>query len=58
MHRSEEPLEGDESQDILQRIGSGRSRWASFTSDDLDAIAPWLEGHINKRVDGMGLGIE
>jgi hypothetical protein len=56
VRHSEEPLEGDESQDILRRIDSGRSRWASFTSDDLDVIAPWLEGHINKKVDGMGLG--
>ncbi|PVG03624.1 hypothetical protein CPB86DRAFT_378138 [Serendipita vermifera] len=41
---------------ILGRIGHGRSHWASFTLDDLTAIAPWLEDHIEKRVEGMGLG--
>ncbi|KIM20639.1 hypothetical protein M408DRAFT_30194 [Serendipita vermifera MAFF 305830] len=40
---------------ILKRIGAGRSRWASFTID-LDAISQWLDNHIDKRPEGMGLG--
>ncbi|KIM25876.1 hypothetical protein M408DRAFT_73505, partial [Serendipita vermifera MAFF 305830] len=42
--------------EILKRIGAGRSRWASFTIKDLDAIAQWLDNHIDKRPEGMGLG--
>ncbi|KIM20645.1 hypothetical protein M408DRAFT_307013 [Serendipita vermifera MAFF 305830] len=49
--------EDDGAEEVLKRIGAGRSRWASFTIDDLDAIAPWLDNHIDKRLEGMGLGI-
>lgn len=47
----------DDEDELLRRIGSGRSRWASFTADDLDAIAPWLSEHIDKKMEGMGLGL-
>lgn len=49
-------LSEEASTEVLKRIGAGRSRWASFTIDDLDAIAPWLDAHIEKKMEGMGLG--
>jgi hypothetical protein len=49
-------LSEDGADEVLKRMGAGRNRWASFTADDLDAIAPWLEDHIEKRIEGMGLG--
>ncbi|KAG8784101.1 hypothetical protein FRC15_003988 [Serendipita sp. 397] len=53
--QTEAPLT-DGSEELLRRIGRGRGRWVSFTTTDLDAIAPWLSAHIEKRVEGMGLG--
>ncbi|KAJ7498687.1 hypothetical protein FB451DRAFT_1202719 [Mycena latifolia] len=38
-------------------VGSGRQQYASFTWDDLWAIAPWLEEKITRQIDGPGLGI-
>ncbi|KAF8307241.1 hypothetical protein DL93DRAFT_2143384 [Clavulina sp. PMI_390] len=33
-------------------------RWANIDWADLWALAPWLESRIERRVDGLGLGIE
>jgi hypothetical protein len=52
----DDTLSEDDSDEILKRMGAGRNRWVSFTADDLDAIAPWLDDHIEKRMEGMGLG--
>jgi hypothetical protein len=48
--------EGSPFQDLDLMNGPGRSQFASFTWADLDAIAPWLDEYITKRVDGPGLG--
>ncbi|KAG8802914.1 hypothetical protein FRC17_006316, partial [Serendipita sp. 399] len=53
--QTEEPLT-DGGDELLRRIGRGRGRWVSFTTTDLDTIAPWLSTYIEKRVEGMGLG--
>ena len=44
-------------QDFDLVVGQGRSHYASFTWADLDAIAPWMEDRIVRRIDGQGLGI-
>jgi hypothetical protein len=45
-------------QDFDLVVGQGRGHYASFTWDDLDAIAPWMQDRITKRLDGPGLGLE
>ena len=45
----------DEDFDLV--VGQGRAHYASFTWDDLDAIAPWMKDRIVRRIDGPGLGI-
>ena len=44
-------------QDLDLVVGPGRSRFTSFLWEDFDAIAPWLSGHIGKRINGQGLGM-
>ena len=41
---------------ILARHGSGRSRWASLTFEDLAVLAPWLDSHIKMKINGTDLG--
>ncbi|KZO98094.1 hypothetical protein CALVIDRAFT_562484 [Calocera viscosa TUFC12733] len=36
---------------------TGQGRWAAFTTQDLFALAPWMEERVTKVVDGMGLGV-
>ncbi|CAG7848441.1 SubName: Full=Uncharacterized protein {ECO:0000313/EMBL:CCA71228.1} [Serendipita indica DSM 11827] len=48
---SSDELTGDSAEELLRRVGSGRSRWVSFTGEDLDTIAPWLKTHIDKRME-------
>ena len=45
----------DEDFDLV--VGRGRGHYASFTWADFDAIAPWMNDRIVKRIDGQGLGI-
>ncbi|KAF4619500.1 hypothetical protein D9613_005270 [Agrocybe pediades] len=37
-------------------LGSAASRYASFSWQDLWAIAPWMQEVITSRIDGLGLG--
>ncbi|TFK99171.1 hypothetical protein BDV98DRAFT_595193 [Pterulicium gracile] len=39
-------------------MGPGRSQYASFTWEDLWAVAPWLEARLTKQIDGPGLGLD
>ncbi|TDL29843.1 hypothetical protein BD410DRAFT_780342 [Rickenella mellea] len=48
--------EGPELQDLDLVIGPGRGQYASLTWADLSAIAPWMEEHLLKKIDGPGLG--
>ncbi|TFY71988.1 hypothetical protein EVG20_g1027 [Dentipellis fragilis] len=43
-------------QDLDLVVGFGRSQYSSFTWADLEAIAPWMEERITKKIDGQGLG--
>ena len=40
----------------LASQGSGRSRWASLTFDDLAVLAPWLDSHVKMKIHGTELG--
>ncbi|KAG6817860.1 hypothetical protein H0H87_001692 [Tephrocybe sp. NHM501043] len=42
-------------QDVDLVNGFGRSQYASFTFEDLWAIAPWMKERITKTIDGPGL---
>lgn len=44
-------------QDLDLVHGPGRRGYMSFMWDDLDAIAPWMDERIVKRINGQGLGI-
>lgn len=55
-HTNKPWTDGPIFQDLDLVVGQGRSQYASFTWDDLVAIAPWMEEHITKKVDGPGLG--
>ncbi|KAK0190804.1 hypothetical protein F5146DRAFT_1103070 [Armillaria mellea] len=44
-------------QDLDLVLGPGRQQYASFTWNDLNAIAPWMEERITKKINGPGLGI-
>ncbi|KAK0461993.1 uncharacterized protein EV420DRAFT_1266034 [Desarmillaria tabescens] len=44
-------------QDLDLVLGPGRQQYASFTWNDLNAIAPWMEERITKKINGQGLGI-
>ncbi|KAK0482074.1 hypothetical protein EDD18DRAFT_1312063 [Armillaria luteobubalina] len=44
-------------QDLDLVLGPGRQQYASFTWNDLSAIAPWMEERITKKINGPGLGI-
>ena len=44
-------------QDVDLVVGPGRNKYISIGWADLDAIAPWLEKRITKRIDGPGLGL-
>ncbi|KAK0230639.1 hypothetical protein IW262DRAFT_1339509 [Armillaria fumosa] len=44
-------------QDLDLVLGPGRQQYASFTWSDLNAIAPWMEEPITKKINGPGLGI-
>ncbi|KAL0580077.1 hypothetical protein V5O48_001936 [Marasmius crinis-equi] len=51
------PREASETlQDLDLVTGPGRRQFASFTWSDLQAIAPWMEEVIKRRIDGPGLG--
>ncbi|KAG5648872.1 hypothetical protein DXG03_000221 [Asterophora parasitica] len=43
-------------QDLDLVAGPGRNQYASFTWEDLWAIAPWMEDRITKNIQGQGLG--
>ncbi|KAF9464878.1 hypothetical protein BDZ94DRAFT_1215690 [Collybia nuda] len=43
-------------QDLDLVVGPGRQQYASFTWNDLWAIAPWMEERITKKIEGPGLG--
>ncbi|KAI0321388.1 hypothetical protein OF83DRAFT_1161811 [Amylostereum chailletii] len=43
-------------QDLDLVLGPGRNQYASFTWADLEALAPWMEERITKKVTGPGLG--
>ncbi|KAH9948409.1 hypothetical protein B0H21DRAFT_847298 [Amylocystis lapponica] len=53
-HTKERFIEGPALQDRDLVVGGGRSQYASFTFEDLGAIAPWLE--ITNHIEGAGLG--
>nr|GAT58204.1 predicted protein [Mycena chlorophos] len=42
-------------QDLL--VGPNRHQYASFSWDDLWAVAPWLQDTVSRCIDGHGLGI-
>ncbi|KAG7449485.1 uncharacterized protein BT62DRAFT_1054621 [Guyanagaster necrorhizus] len=44
-------------QDLDLVLGPGRQQYVSFTWNDLNAIAPWMEERITKKINGPGLGI-
>lgn len=44
-------------QDLDLVVGPGRNRYTSLLWEDLDVVAPWLSGHIVKRINGQGLGL-
>lgn len=44
-------------QDLDLVHGPGRRSYMSFMWDDLDAIAPWMQERITKRINGQGLGM-
>ncbi|KAJ7068513.1 hypothetical protein C8F01DRAFT_612703 [Mycena amicta] len=48
-------LSNAQDEDLL--VGPGRQQYASFSWDDLWAIAPWLEESVTRRIDGHSLGI-
>lgn len=48
--------DGPRLQDMDLVVGPGRSSFASFTWADLDAVAPWMNAELTKRIDGPGLG--
>lgn len=37
-------------------VGPGRNQYASLCWEDLNAIAPWLDERITKKLEGVGLG--
>ena len=37
-------------------VGPGRNQYASLCWEDLNAIAPWLDDRITKKLEGAGLG--
>lgn len=37
-------------------VGPGRNQYASLCWEDLNAIAPWLDERITKKLEGAGLG--
>ncbi|KAF9443324.1 hypothetical protein P691DRAFT_738030 [Macrolepiota fuliginosa MF-IS2] len=41
---------------VSDPLNTGRRQYASFSWNDLWAIAPWMEERITKRIDGPGLG--
>jgi hypothetical protein len=49
-------VEGHALQDLDLVVGLNRNQYASFTWNDMWAIAPWMKDKITKRIDGLGLG--
>ncbi|KZS97494.1 hypothetical protein SISNIDRAFT_449005 [Sistotremastrum niveocremeum HHB9708] len=51
------PSEDEQDLDLILP-GPGRSQYASFTWNDLWAVAPWMKERITRCINGQGLGNE